>query len=193
VSEIITFALYPKELRVIRPIMPRQLKPTRKTRADLLVRRACSQWDAGNLRSAFFLMKSAAKLGNSIGQLDLGYFYDLGISIKRNQDLAIYWYRRAYRNNNFGGAANIGTIYRDQSKPERALAWFLKAVKMGDVDANLEIGKIYVKERWGTREAIRYLTKVAEARPQIVCETSREQALRLIRQLKRKRGISEKK
>jgi TPR repeat protein len=138
-------------------------------------------------------MTSAAKLGNCIGQLDLGYFYDLGIGIKRNRDLAIYWYRRAYRNDHFSGAANIGTIYRDEGKPTRALAWFLKAVKMGDVDANLEIGKMYIKERWGAREAVPYLTKVAEAPPQMVCENSRQQAIRLIQRLERNRRISQKK
>src|SRR5580692_7510398 len=60
--------------------------------------RAHTQWDAGNRRSAFRLMLAAAKSGGDMGaMLNLGYFYDVGIGVKRNRAAAMYWYQRAYR------------------------------------------------------------------------------------------------
>jgi len=157
----------------------------RKEQAEELLSRACAQWDRGELRSAFSLLVSSAKLGDGAAQLDLGYFYDHGLGVKRNRDMAMYWYRRAWRNGHSAGANNIGTIFRDERKPRRALAWFLKAVAKGDVDANLEIAKLYMREGWGNAKASRHLKRVIKARPQIICEYSREQAITLLKKLRR--------
>jgi TPR repeat protein len=165
--------------------MPIQSRRTKKERAEQLLSRACAQWDRGELRSALSLLASAAKLGDCAAQLDLGYFYDLGLGVKRNRERAMHWYRRAWRNGHSSGASNIGTILRDEGQPRRALAWFLKAVANGDPDANLEIAKLYIKEGWGNAKASQYLKRVVKARPQIICEYSREQAIMLLKKITR--------
>lgn len=163
--------------------MPVQNRSTKKERAEQLLTRACAQWDRGELRSAFSLLVSASKLGDCAAQLDLGYFYDLGLGVKRNRERAMHWYRRAWRNGDPSGANNIGTIFRDEGQPRQALAWFLKAVAKGDPDANLEIAKLYIKEGWRNEKASRYLERVVKARPQTVTEHSREQAIMLLRKV----------
>lgn len=72
----------------------------------------------------------------------------------------MYWYRRAYANGDSCGANNIGTIYRDRGQPKRALDWFERAVKMGDVGALLEIARIHRRAAKHLSCARRYLTRV---------------------------------
>jgi uncharacterized protein len=112
--------------------------------AGNLHRRAHEKWDSGHLRSAFRLMRSAVQLGDSSAMLSLGYLYDCGIGIRKNRDLAMHWYKKAYRRGDSSAANNIGTIYRDEQKYRLALAWFEKAIALGDADANLEIAKLYL-------------------------------------------------
>src|SRR5882672_10190182 len=52
--------------------------------ADGIHRRAHQDWDAGRLRAAVRLMRSAAKQGDSAAMLNTGYFYDVGIGVKKN-------------------------------------------------------------------------------------------------------------
>ncbi len=170
-----------------------QKRHSKKEHAEQLLSRACAQWDSGRLRSAFSLLRSAAKLGDFAAQLDLGYFYDVGLGVKQNREMAMHWYRRAWRKGHSSGANNIGTIYRDEGNPERALAWFHKAVVRGDVGANLEIAKIYAQEGWGNAKASECLNKVVKARPQIVTENEREQAIILLKTLSRRNTKRRKK
>ena len=122
--------------------MPKtRAKRYQQSELDSLFRRADKQWEAGNLRSAFRLFLAAAKGGDSGCQSNLGYFYDVGIGVKPNRSLALYWYQRAYRSGAGSAASNIGTVYRDERNFKEALKWFERAVKLADGEANLEIGK----------------------------------------------------
>jgi len=156
----------------------RRFSPHQKL--DALVRRAHRQWNSGELRSAFQLFLSAAKQGESSAQLDLGYFYDVGIGVARNRSAAIRWCRCAFRNGIAGGANNIGTIYRDEGDAKRALFWFERAGRLGDIDANLEVAKIRIQLDGGNDGAIPYLKRIAAAEAGAeVTQFSHEQALRL--------------
>ncbi len=106
--------------------------------------RACELWDQGEARRAFHLFLLAAKAGDGGAQLNLGYFYDVGIAVKKNIPKAFYWYRRALKQGEGCAARNIGTIYRDQNRINLALRWFNRAAELRDDDAFLEIGKIYL-------------------------------------------------
>jgi uncharacterized protein len=121
------------------------------------------QWDQGELRSAFRLFLAAAKAGSSNSQTSLGYFYDAGIGVKPNRELALRWYRRAYRQGDACAANNIGTIFRDEQKTTHALRWFELAVNLGGGDANLEIAKIYLTKN-DRANAIRYLKRTLKAK-----------------------------
>jgi TPR repeat protein len=70
--------------------------------ADDLFLRANEHWDRGKLKSAFRLFLRGAKAGDSGAQVNLCYFYDSALGVKPNRDLALYWYRRAYRQGSAG-------------------------------------------------------------------------------------------
>jgi uncharacterized protein len=132
-------------------------------------------------------MLAAAKRGNdSRAMLNLGYFYDVGIGVKKNRTAAMNWYRKAYRHGDECAANNIGTVYRSEGKPKQALYWFAKAVEMGDVDANLEIARVYLEDLKAPGAAIPRLNRVLKARPRVdVTQSSREEAVLLLKGLKR--------
>lgn len=146
---------------------------------NLLSVRAERKLDEGKLRSAFRLYLAAAKGGGIGAQINLGNFYDDGTGVTRNRELALYWYRRAYRRGDASAANNIGVVFRKEGKLTRALAWFERAVELGDIDSNLEIAKIYLQEN-DRAKAARYLRRVCEAKANRVFESYREEAQSLL-------------
>ncbi|HEY2468120.1 MAG TPA: hypothetical protein VGI45_09780 [Terracidiphilus sp.] len=161
-------------------------RESRSEQAESVNLRAQAKWEAGELRSAFRLMQTAAKLGAYAAKHNLGYFYDVGIGVKRNRNAALYWYRRAFREDNVLSANNIGTIYRDEMKTSLALRWFHRAVARGDVDANLNIAKLYLNRLGDSRTAVSYLKHVLKAKGGIdVTIDSQEQATALLKKLHR--------
>ncbi|CAI2177922.1 8907_t:CDS:2, partial [Funneliformis geosporum] len=49
-------------------------------------------------RNAFDLFYKAANLGDGIAQYNLGIMYEKGDGIKKNMELATYWYKQGYQN-----------------------------------------------------------------------------------------------
>jgi TPR repeat protein len=108
---------------------------------------ANTAWDGGDLRKAFELFNQAAELGDSASQLDLGYFFDNGLYVKKDKKKALYWYRKAYIQGDASAANNIGTVYRDLGDKKKMVWWFRRAAALGDVDVLLDLGKLYEKGR----------------------------------------------
>lgn len=153
---------------------------SRKHDSFRLYRRAEKQWSKGRLRDAFRLFRAAAELGASASYGLLAQFYDHGFGVQRNEDAALYWYRRAYRRgDNATAPNNIGCIWRDRGKRARALMWLHRAVEHGDADANLNIAKIYLLDSRTAAKAIPYLKRVC--RSQNVTEGSQEEASYLLK------------
>lgn len=113
------------------------------TKSDHHFKDACSAWDSGDLAKAFGLFSRAAESGDSSCQLNLGYFYDCGLHVARDQGLARYWYHRAYRQGEASAASNIAMIHRDSHEYSRMIWWWRAAARMGDADALLELGRCY--------------------------------------------------
>jgi len=90
----------------------------------------------------------------------------------------MYWYKRAYRRGDGSAANNIGTIWRDEHKPKRALYWFRRAVDLGNDGANVEIAKFYLGER-DTARAIRHLEIALKS--DRLAEVEEEEARRLLK------------
>jgi TPR repeat protein len=104
---------------------------------------ANTAWDNGNFRQAFTLFLRAAELGDRASQVDVGYFFDNGLSVKKNKKKALVWYYKAYKQGDAGAANNIGTVYRDLGETKKMLWWFRRAAEMGDPDVLLDLGKRY--------------------------------------------------
>lgn len=151
------------------------------SKADELFRRGHEQWERGRLRSAFLLFLAAAKRGDTGAQVNLGYFYDVGIGTRPNRNAALLWYRKAYRAGERTAASNIATIFRDEKKLNKSISWFQRAVELGDGDANLELAKIYLRDKKDIRRAALYLKETCRARVKDVTASSKEEAKRLLR------------
>jgi len=157
--------------------------PTKKSRAEALFIRADKQEEKGNLRSAFRLMLTAAKLGDIGAQLNVGNYYDGGKGIQRNRSAALHWYKRAYRRGYSAAAHNIGVLWRNEKQFARALSWFDRAVKLGDSEANLEIGKHYLQVEKNPRKAIPFFRRVKPT--SWVSQAGAEEAAKLLRRSER--------
>ena len=99
----------------------------RQSKLDSLFTRADKQREAGNLRSAFRLFLLAAKGRDSGCQVNLGNFYSDGTGVKPNRELALYWYRRALRRQEWVAANNIAILFQTEGKVDPALKWFERA------------------------------------------------------------------
>jgi hypothetical protein len=160
------------------------MRSIRQAKAGALFVRADEQWVRGKLRSAFRLFLAAAKLGDAGARVNIGYFYDVGLGVQRNRQTALNWYRKAYRAGMSVAATNIGIVYRDEGKPERAVDWFRRAIALGDPEPNLELAKIYLDKEDGKRKAIACLKSVIRAKASAVTEAGREEAEELLKRIK---------
>ena len=152
----------------------------RKLKADSLFDRADKAVDRGDMRSAFRLMLASVKLGNTGAQINVGNYYADGTGVRRNRSAALYWYKRAYRRGDYNAAHNIGILWRDEGKIQRALQWFLRAVELGDDESNLDIGKHFLHNEKNLKRAIPYFTRVTQS--DWVTEAGAEEAAALLRE-----------
>jgi TPR repeat protein len=86
----------------------------------------------------------------------------------------------AHRYGSFFAPNNIGVIYRDRKDFNRALAWFRRAVKNKDANANLNIAKIYLKHKKDNDNAIYYLNELLMADSEDCTESAKEEARLLL-------------
>lgn len=113
-----------------------------------LFNRADAEWERGRKKKAFSLFLRAALLGEAAAQHNVGYFYHVGIGVKRNKKRALFWYKKAWRNDRETGTCiNIAKVYESQKKHRVALAWWQKAISKGDGEAALELAKVYLKRQ----------------------------------------------
>lgn len=163
-------------------------KKQRAARAREIYTRGQMQQEKGNLKSGFRLLLAAAKLGDPGAQLNLGYTYDVGIGVHRNRAAAMHWYEEAYRTQHGWGiaASNIGTIFRDEQNYPEAIRWFRRGVRYGDVDANLDLATIYLKNPRQQGPAVACLKAILEATPPVgVGEDTQREARKLLRRIEK--------
>jgi hypothetical protein len=136
-------------------------------------------------------MLSAVKFGAKGALINVGNYYADGTGVRRNRSTALYWYKRAYRRGDSSAAHNIGILWRDDGKLNRALYWFGRAVALGDDESNLDIGKHFLKNESDPQRARPYFMRVIKS--DWVSEAGVEEAELLLREadkLKRRRRRS---
>jgi TPR repeat protein len=110
--------------------------------------------------------------------------------VKPNPAKALYWYRRAHGRGSSCAASNIGVLFRDQGRLKQSLAWFERAVKLRDGDANVEIAKIHLR-RSERAKAAQFLKRALGVKQDDITEGSREEAQQLLTQLGTQRRTGE--
>ena len=96
-----------------------------------------------NPKAAARAFLQAASAGNRSAFHSLGYCFDVGLGVQRNYQLAMRWYRRAWRHGGETAAANIATLYRDRGLLSRAIVWWKRAMEAGVHEEAVEVGYCY--------------------------------------------------
>lgn len=148
-------------------------------RADRDWEYACQSLEQRDVRRAFRLMLRSAQASNLAAQVNVGYLYDVGIGVRRDQDKAVYWYRRAARRGEASAANNIGTVYRDRGQRRLARFWFGRAVSLGNDDAHLELAVLDLNSPGRGKRAKRHL--VAVLKSMRVAPATQDRARELLR------------
>lgn len=124
---------------------------------DKLFGVAENAYDNADYDTAFELFLFLANNGHFISQNNLANMYCGGIGTKKDNEKALYWYKKAAKNGDCCAVSNIGRYYVDLGNFRRAKFWFLKAIEMGDDGSTVDLAKIYLK---GNRKAdVKYAAK----------------------------------
>jgi hypothetical protein len=127
-----------------------------------------------NFRPALAKMQLAAEQGFGPAMVYLGCMHCGRPGIRPNHSLALHWWKRALASKCDRGVAsiNIGLLYRDDYKnPRLAEMWLRRAISCGEVDAFLELAKLFrAKDPLKYARSIRnYAARVVRSGP---CEVS---------------------
>ncbi len=157
----------------------------KKMNTDRLFNKASKAWDAGKLQLAFELFLQAANMGDASCQMNLGYFFDEGIHVKKDWATAFRWYKDAISQGDGCAAHNVAIHYRSKREYRKALWWFHRATRLDDHDAFLDIAQLYEQGRGVTanpKQAPRFYRKTISG--QFVTEDSREKAQKALKQMR---------
>ena len=114
--------------------------------------------------------RRAAEAGDNAAQFNLGYMYNLGMGVTRDDVEAVKWYRLAAEAGNALAQFRLGIMYRygngvPQDEAE-AIKWIHLAAEAGDADAQFNLGLMYRKGEGVPQdeaEAIKWIRLAAEA------------------------------
>ncbi len=85
----------------------------------------------------------------------LAYLYNSGVNVKKDQNKALLWYKRAAENNYPSAMFNLGNMYFDGKgiavDYKNAFFWYEKAAKSGDIQGQHNLAYMYGKGL-GTRK-----------------------------------------
>lgn len=149
-------------------------------------KKAREAMDTRKYRLAFRLSLKNVIQGHPEFFLNLGLMYSQGRGVRRSHQSALYWYNnKALKSGppQFA-ASNIASEYWKMGRYQLAEEWYLKAAKLGDDDAWLELAHLYLSPLKDQEKAINALEKVTKS---VVHETvtgsSMEKAKRLLLRL----------
>lgn len=94
--------------------------------------------------------EKAAKLGDKEAQRDLGTLYYDGIGVERDDSKAFEWMKKSAEGEDGDPQAQsfLGAFYAEETgvekNTEEALKWFKKAAELGEPNAQINLGKMYM-------------------------------------------------
>jgi len=99
-------------------------------------------------QKAFELYCEAAQEGGAISQRYLARCYELGIGIECNSELAIHWYTMSANQGDKTSQEKLGGIFfysKERDNYKKALPWFEKLAKHGDLISTLHLAMCYAQ------------------------------------------------
>ncbi|WP_234637772.1 tetratricopeptide repeat protein [Delftia tsuruhatensis] len=131
-------------------------------------------------KKAFRIYLKSMKNGDIDCELNIGYFYDKGIGIRKNKKKAAYHYKNCADRGDPAGANNLAILYKENKKYRLAERYFNLAIILGDKDAALEIAEIHIKNGDISSAKI-YLLLVIKAADNEVTPASRNAASNILK------------
>ena len=148
--------------------------------AEALFYKADKCEEQGLQNEAFEYMRKAAELGHSSAQANLGNYYSWGKGVKKSNEKAAYWYKRAYQQGNDTGAFNLAIDKLRAQNLRAAVFWFERARALGSGEAVLELSKIYLSRRGGKPRALNLLQLTQKMKRSEISDETKEEALKLL-------------
>ncbi|MBO7051556.1 MAG: SEL1-like repeat protein [Prevotella sp.] len=91
--------------------------------------------------------RKAANANYDEAQNALGYMYDYGTGVDKDDRQAVYWYRKSAEQGNARAQSILGSMYDNGTGVEKeeklAVYWYHKAAEQGDVVAQNNLGVMY--------------------------------------------------
>ena len=107
--------------------------------------------------------------GDSRGLYNVGRMYEIGLGVKKSDEEAAKWYRRAAEQGSVGAQHKMGFMYLHgngvEQSDEAAAKWFRRVADQGDADAQFILGSFYSDGRGveqSDEEAVEWYRKAAE-------------------------------
>ena len=131
--------------------------------------KGASLFSEKNYTEAAEWYRKSAEQGDADGQASLGYMYNNGHGVAKDDAEAIKWYRKSAEQNNAVGQVNLGYMYRNgygvaQDYAEAA-KWYRKSAEQGNNVAQRNLGILYENGYGVTQdyaEAIKWYRKSVE-------------------------------
>jgi TPR repeat protein len=115
--------------------------------ARLLFQLGRAYQKANNFPAAVAQFRKAADLNHPLAQFDLGYMYENGRGVSKDDQQALTWIRKAADQGLAAAQLNLGLMYQNgQGVPKddkQAAVWFGKAADQNDVVAQFNLGVMY--------------------------------------------------
>jgi hypothetical protein len=120
-------------------------------------------------RTAFSGFQKLADQGEAIAQFYLGFMYDIGLGMLKDDQQAAAWYRKAAEQGYVDAQTKMGEMYREgrgvSKDDQQAAAWYRKAAGQGHTIAQFHLGFMYVNGTGVTKDgqqAAAWFRKAAE-------------------------------
>jgi len=99
----------------------------------------------------------AAEAGDPRGQSQLASFYRKSILVVKDLSKALFWYKKAIKNNSDSARYNLANLYLDgldgvTKNTDTAIGLYLTAAKHGHDDSKVALGNIYMDDTYGLKD-----------------------------------------
>jgi TPR repeat protein len=135
----------------------------------LLLCAVSATWADEAQEKQFAATKAEAEKGDVEAQNKLGYFYNTGTGVKKDDAEAVKWYRKAAEQGHTNAQFSLGVMYQEgegvEKDPSEALKWYRSAAEQGFGKAQCNLGGMYEEGKGVEQdyaEAVKWYRKAAE-------------------------------
>lgn len=104
-------------------------------------------YKARNYTAAARLFLQAAEMGHPRAQLQIGYQYEHGEGVPKNDAEAVKWYHKAAEQGDATAQSNLGSMYEEGTgTPENwaeAVKWYQRSAQQGHASGQFRLGRMY--------------------------------------------------